>query len=191
MYNNKSFQLLLTDRQGKIDAIEKLPALTEAYQEFSMCSFADRFAFVSGGIDIHGRLYNSVYRYDFSKKKRVRMPGMTTPRFLHASCALRNAAIYVFGGFGKPYRLLDSIERMVNPGSKKSASSWELLNVCLTLGRICAKVSALNANEIIIFGGMSCKGKEIVDANILDTRTMAVTDHADVVEERFKVKIAR
>ena len=63
---------------------------------FALCNYADRYAFISGGLASQSFL-GSVERYDLTNDEWEEMPSLNVARIRHASCALGDA-VYVFCG---------------------------------------------------------------------------------------------
>ena len=93
-----------------------------------MCSYAYRFAFVSGG-ESSGTKNDKVVRLkvdemDLETNNWEVMPSLNVARSLHSSCALSNA-LYVIGGNGNGYNDNLPIEKLANPGSDvQSMQPW-------------------------------------------------------------------
>ena len=89
-----------------------------------MCSYANRFALVSGGRS-QSNFSKKVFRLDLASDDWEEMPNLNIVRANHSSCTL-DGIMYVYEGY-----IPSTIERFVIPQntSLNSMSSWQIIKL--------------------------------------------------------------
>ena len=111
---------------------KELTVKNTSYDSFSLCSFDNRFAFITETIiKAFGDCYNLVYRYDLKTQEWKCMPEYHLVRWIHTSCSTNNS-IYIFGQarfMCQSKALKSSIEKLKDPGTENvdNMEPWELI----------------------------------------------------------------
>ena len=87
---------------------------------FCLTNFLDAYVFFIGGIEvgrprINNYLFKRVSRYDIVKNRWEEMPELNKARFRASACSLGDN-IYVVGGQNSWDGVLNSLEKLKNPG---------------------------------------------------------------------------
>lgn len=100
-----------------------------------------------------------VLRLDLNTKQWSKEPNLNQGRYLHSSCALSDT-IFVFCGLTSNNTTpCNSIERLEVTDTNSESRQWQILKPAVSKFpvRFACKSIALNATEILIFGGMTDK----------------------------------
>ena len=116
----------------------------------ALCSFQDRYIFVSGG-----EFQDSVERYDCASDSWSLMPALNGNRHKHSSCALGNVIYVICGASGYNDELQNTIESLDTRLISSMAASWEIIEIAHSelTPRAAVGVASLGKNKMVIFGG--------------------------------------
>lgn len=146
----------------------------------------DSFIFVIGGF-VDTKVSARVIYYHIKGQawfeSSAAVPQLNTARAQHSSCSTHEH-IYAFGGRGKDYNMVGSIERLstralAGPVAAPQAL-WELIVLpelaatCKPSSRTNVIACAMSANEILILGGENHDNFILGDGLIFDTRSFRV-----------------
>ena len=156
---NNDFSVVITKKEIEAPRSGKTPYILIGAK---VCVVNSKFVYVTGGReDGNGDpAYPDCDRYDVAKNKWEEMPPMNQARFSHSSCHL-GAFIYVFCGDNerKTSKIGNSVERLAIEADPnlQGQKKWTLIpskNLTALPKKLSSHFSvALNADEILIFGG--------------------------------------
>ena len=96
---------------------------SDAMRGYSVCSYANRYVFVSGGGNFsakRNKASNKVFRIDLATDKWKELPDMNCGRAYHASCIAGNT-MYVYRGASNFIEMLKIDEEVLNREVLKSS----------------------------------------------------------------------
>mmetsp|Transcript_21088 Transcript_21088/g.25935 ORF Transcript_21088/g.25935 Transcript_21088/m.25935 type:complete len:201 (+) Transcript_21088:275-877(+) len=144
--------------------VTMLPSLPveSVYEYFALANVRDQRIVLTGGADEDG-LSKKVFMFDLNTEQWLGpQPELNKARRYHGSCSVGDN-VFVFGGKGESFDLLDSIEMLAMTGPRE----WFSFTVSGLSAREQPLVANVSESKILVLGGLG-------ESDILDTTGMIV-----------------